>query len=519
MGAWDDMRRSLCRPEAFPVATRSVQVAETHISLVFLTDSRVYKIKKPVTFPFLDYGTLEKRHWACEEEIRLNRRLAPNVYLGVVAITRDADSFRVGGDGPAIEYCVEMTRLPDGQFLDQWIAQGKAGDRDIERLLDVLVPFYRGATIHDDRVSHAQVETIAKEVDENISTIEPLLDAKEFRFWRRVRSSQRQFLALHAEIFDQRIAEGAIVEGHGDLRPEHVCFLDPPVVFDAVEFSLAFRVADVASELAFLAMEMDFLGSPRLSRTLLEGFRRRTGDALPTRLVAFYQAYRATVRGKVALLRAGQEAGDKRDEDHRRAGRYLHLAAAYASEFHQPVAIVVFGAAGVGKSTIARGLAARLGVEVFRSDAIRQVLAGGRDLNAGKGEGIYDPSMTAKTYEEMFRRGDEDLRHGVSVAFDATFVDRPQREAVRTLARDLGVPILFVYCECPPKVAESRIAARRAEGRDVSDARPETHHWQLEQFRGADDLTAADVLRVDTTRPAGETIDRIVHAVARLSLL
>lgn len=509
------IRQDLAQAKAFPVATRRVSTSETHISLVFLTDTRAYKLKKPVKFPFLDYSTLELRRAACDDEVRLNRRLAPDVYLGVRAIVDDGTCLRVGGAGPVVEYCVEMVRLPDDALLDRRIAAGTASDEDIERLLDVLVPFYAALPRTPQLNKLASPEALDHLVRENVDTLAPLVSTDNSVALARVRSSQWQYLAVMEKQFRERMEAGAIVEGHGDLRPEHVCLLDPPVVYDAVEFSLDFRAGDVASELAFLAMECDFLSAATLGRTLIDGYRQRTGDSLPTHLVAFYQAYRATVRAKVERLRSTQQTGEDADERRRRHHRYLHLAGAYASDFHHPVLVVFMGAAGVGKSTVARALADRIGLEVFRSDAFRQGLAGRRDPDAPIGQGMYGTEMTKRTYDALLEAARDYLLAGVSVALDATSLDPAFRDRARQTARAAGCASLFVWCQCPPAVAEARIAQRRAENSDISDARPELHREQVAILQGASDLADATTVVLDTTRATSLNVEVIVDALRR----
>ena len=397
-----DIRSRLC-PESFPRPTSTVSVIETHISLVFLTQSHVYKTKKPVRFPFLDYSTLESRLNACRDEIRINRRLAPNVYLGVLPITKEDTKLRIDGTGPIVDYCVEMIRLPDDQLLDRRIVAGKATTNDIDRIIDLLIPFFQSQRCSTEVSGAAAPAVLTASTRENMLTVEPLIPDEATSMFKRIRSSQSQFLALWRETFRERIDSGAIVEGHGDLRPEHICMTDPPVIFDAVEFSQSLRTADVASELAFLAMECDFLHAHSLGTYLIETYERRSGDSFPLHLVPFYQAYRATVRAKVHLLQAAQKRADV--EHHRLLfHRYFHLAAAYASDFHQPAILLLMGASGVGKSTVAQAVADQLGAEWLRTDQIRQEISGGRNPNAPIAAEMYGEQMTERTYDELIRR-------------------------------------------------------------------------------------------------------------------
>jgi predicted kinase len=290
------------------------------------------------------------------------------------------------------------------------------------------------------------------------------------------------------------------------------------VVFDCVEFSLAFRSADVVSELAFLAMELDFLGAPELAVALFAGYRRRTGDDAPEALVKFYQSYRACVRAKVELLRADQQRGDAAAHSRQRGRRYLQLAGFYANAFQRPQMFVMLGATGSGKSTVADALADTLGLEVLRTDAIRHELAGGRAPDAAVGEGMYTEEMTRRTYDAVFDRAAGLLREAVSVVLDGTFRSVADRDRAVALALAYGAGVHFLFCQVPPDVARGRIAGRLARGEDISDARPELHEVHVRKLEAAADWSGPDVLPLDTTQPVPalvqQVIDRLRHTVA-----
>jgi predicted kinase len=330
----------------------------------------------------------------------------------------------------------------------------------------------------------------------------------------RVRASQLQLLNLSAQLFTERIESGKVCEGHGDLRPEHVCMLEPPVVFDCVEFSLPLRAADVISELAFLAMELDFLGVPNLARALIDEYRERTGDTVPSRLAYFYKCYRACVRAKVQLLRANQQSESEALRSRTRACRYLQLASAYSVEFYRPKLFVMVGAAGTGKSTIADALADALGLEILRTDAIRHELAGRREPNAPVGQGIYSDSFTYWTYETIFDRAELLLRDSVSVVLDGTFRGGSHRARAVELAQRCGADVYFLYCRCPADLARARIAGRVAHREGISDARPEMHELQQSEIESTWNGVQPRVIELHTARPISELI---AHTIKSLS--
>lgn len=512
----DRARRELTRPEAFPVATTGVSIAETHISLVFLTDDHAYKLKKPVRFPFLDYSTVDLRRFACDEEIRLNRRLAPDVYLGVRPVTEDVDGLRLCGKGPIVDFCVEMLRLPEDALLHNRIRRGDLRDGEIERLIDRLADFYRGLPRTADLHQFADPSAFERTLHENIETLRQAAPPEWRNLLLRMQSSQWQYLRIAEPLFRARIAAGCIVEGHGDLRPEHICLCDPPAIFDCVEFSRPFRVADVANELAFLAMECDFLGDHALGKRVLSGCADRIGDSPPPELTGFYRAYRAAVRAKVATLRARQESGDSVQDSLQRARRYLQLAADYASEFHRPVLFVTVGVSGSGKSTLAAALSAALGAEVVRTDAVRRDLAGGSQPDAQFEQGAYSPEMTARTYAAVFNRARVLIQSGVSVVLDGSFLDFAHRQAARDMAASVGVPALFLVATIRPDAARARIARRRLEASDISDARPELVDRQAASLADARDIDADASLQLDTTRPTEASVRDVVDRLRRM---
>lgn len=510
-----DIRELLSRPDAYPEPPGSVEVIETHISVVFLAGDRVLKVKKPVRFPFLDYSTPQMRLAACRDEIDLNRRLAPDTYLRVAAITREGDgSLALGGDGEAVEHAVEMRRLPEDRMLDRVLDDGKLRGAEIEGLLDRLVAFYDTARRGEEVDRLGSPEAVEGNVRENLTTLVPAEHGLPEALFLRVRSSQCQFVVLGREVLRARVRDGRVCEGHGDLRAEHVCLLDPPVVFDCVEFSLAFRAADVVSEIAFLSMDCDFLGHGHLARRLFEGYRARSRDPASWALFRFYEAYRAVVRAKVEALRSDQTSGPEAREHLDRARRYLQLASYYALEYHRPLLVVVMGASGTGKSTLARGLADALGAEVVSTDDVRQELFGTSHAEQGYGEGIYTPENVERVYAEQLARAERLLTEAVTVILDGTFRTPSKRQSVRECGNRVGVPIRFFRCACDTEVARERIAARLEAGASASEARPEFHDRQLAELEIPPE-ERPDLVPVDTGGAPEAAVEAVIRDLAR----
>ena len=291
----------LARPDAYPEATVRVEPVETHMSWIFLTDTHAYKLKKPVRYAYLDYSTVEARRLDCEQEVRLNCRLAPEVYLGVVPLVRNAAGcLHLGGEGETLDWLVRMVRLPADRMLDHLLRSATVTQAEITRLATRLACFY-ATTCAEAITPEAYRQSLAEGIGDNLrelSSPEFGLDPNALAMLAGV---QLRFLQDHAGLFDARVRQGRIVEGHGDLRPEHVCLLPEPVVIDCLEFNRTYRILDPADELGYLALECERLHAPHVGRWLLEAYRAASGDAPPDALVHFHQGCRATLRAKLAL--------------------------------------------------------------------------------------------------------------------------------------------------------------------------------------------------------------------------
>jgi aminoglycoside phosphotransferase family enzyme/predicted kinase len=489
--------RAALLPDFFPHRPDTVELKQTHISYVLLAGEYVFKIKKPLRFPFLDYSTLEKRRHFCEEEIRLNSRLAPTVYLGVLAIVQDGEHFSLT-DSPRAgtnlcEYTVKMRRLSEENFLDRLVREGKARKEHCDDIATRLASFYASAQ-SDKAILYGSSQAIRANLEKNIAELEPFIGATlssdEFR---HIRDYQASFLADHRHLLEKRMREGRVREGHGDLRAEHVCFESDPVIFDCIEFSEQFRYCDTASEIGFLAMDLDYLGAPLLADYLVDRFQKVSQDPDLLRLLSLYKTYRACVRGKVETLKS-QET-EVSDEDRlaakQRARHYFHLAYRYASGPRSAAIIVVCGLAGSGKSTIARSLSARTAYQVFNSDVIRKQLAGApltRRSGGEYGQGLYSESFNTQTYDELLRQTEECLESGKGVIVDATFKEPRHRRKFVELSARLGRAIIFVECRADEEKTLERLKNRERSSSEVSDATEAVYLRQRAEFVPLNDI-------------------------------
>jgi aminoglycoside phosphotransferase family enzyme len=323
----------LSKPEIYPVPTQRVETRETHMAWVFLTDTQAWKLKKPVRYDYLDFSTPEARHRDCEEEVRLNRRLAPNVYYGVAPLTINTQGdLELDGMGEAIDWLVRMRRLPVESFLDRAIADRTVRAVDVRKVGKVLARFYRksppvGITTSEyrgrliDNVRANERELAKREYDQPLSILGSITRA------------QLTFLEQQWELFDERVRQGKIIEAHGDLRPEHICLESKPVIIDCLEFNRDFRILDPVSELAFLALECERLGAPHVGDLIMETYNDETGDRPPLQLLMFYKSYHAGLRAKIAVWHLKDHGVNHPTKWTERARHYLHLAARITSDW------------------------------------------------------------------------------------------------------------------------------------------------------------------------------------------
>lgn len=316
----------LRQAENYPFATARVDVIETHMSWVFLTEKRVYKLKKPVRYSFLDFSTLEARREDSKGEVQLNRRLAGDTYIRTIALTReDNGQLKLGGEGKPVEWLVEMHRLPEELTLDAAIRNGTAVADDIDRISRIMNVFFQeqpSLSITSDEY-RAMFE---REVEENHDTLSrPEYGLSQERLLR-VTSAQREFLQHHGGMLEERVRDGRIIEGHGDLRPEHVFLTEPPVVIDCLEFNRDFRVLDPVDELAYLGLECERLGAAWIGEQLLQNYFDYSGDSCPAALIRFYRLFRACLRAKIAVWHIDDHRIREVEKWRQRAMDYLSIA-------------------------------------------------------------------------------------------------------------------------------------------------------------------------------------------------
>jgi len=330
---YPDYIQALLDPAAYPHPVDAVELVQTHISFVLLAGEFVYKFKKPVDFGFLDFSTLDKRKACCEQELILNRRLSPDIYLGLVRVTAEADNLALDGGGEVVEYGVKMVRMPEERMMSRIIGRGELNHGHIESLVRILVPFYERAERSAEIDRYGTAESVAVNVLENFDQTRDFIGngALSREQFDSISAYARSFLARD-ELFAARIAAGRIRDCHGDLYSANICLADKVYIYDCIEFNRRFRYCDVASDVAFLAMDLDFHGLEELAALFIDLFVKASGDDSLMDMLNFYTCYRAYVRGKIGLFTAADPAVDEQAKAAHldMARRYFSLAQQYA---------------------------------------------------------------------------------------------------------------------------------------------------------------------------------------------
>ena len=512
--------KAMLAPAFYERPTKRVDLVQTHISFVLLTDDTVYKLKKAVRFSFLDFSTVTLRHHFCREEVRLNRRLAPDIYDGVVAVVPDGDSFALAdeSDPRAVEYAVVMRRLPADRILASLLMQDEVTEEMIDSISRRLVDFHQKADAGPEVRESGNPARILKSMDDDFTEMEPfrgrtITAADDEAIVRYCRTQLERFSGL----LERRRALDKVREGHGDLHAEHICLTDPLVIFDCIEFNRDFRCRDVAAEIAFLAMDLEYRGHPQLSQLFLRCYAEESEDSDVLVLAPLFKAHRAYIRGKVDSLKSGEaEVGQQERQDAvASARRHFELAYRYTwSEVR--CLVVVSGLSGSGKSTVARELHRRTGFAHFNSDVIRKQLAGvpltSRE-RARDDAGLYSSEHSARTYNRMLSLAAEELKAGRSAIVDATFLRRADRDAARAVAGASKVPVVFVECWCEPVATMRRLKARATEGNDPSDADEDIYRQQRAAYEVFASEEQPERIGVDTSASLAGVVDSVERAI------
>ena len=492
-------------PACFGGDVERVAALETHISYVLLTGRFAYKIKKAVDFGFLDFTTLAARRFYCEEELRLNRRLAPALYLSVVPITGKVEAPRMGGEGPALEYAVKMREFPQEALASRLLDRGEIGAPAIDGLAASVARFHGEIEVAAPDAGFGAPDTVIPTAVENCATLARLADSAEERDeiealagWTRSEADRVR------GALTRRLQQGFVRECHGDLHLGNIARIDGELtIFDCIEFNRGFRWIDVMSEVAFLVMDLEYRRRADLAHRFLDAYLEVTGDYAGLEVLRFYLVYRALVRAKVARLRAAQLAEGDRREAVVEARVHEKLATAYAATPRRGV-VITHGLSGSGKTTLSQGLIDTLAAVRVRSDVERKRLHGvGRLDRGGAGieQGLYGSEATEATYARLALLARGIVAGGFIAVLDAAFLKRQQRDLLRRVARELKVPFVIVDFVADESILRERIARRAAADTDASDADLAVLEHQLRTGERLADDELEDVVRYDANAP------------------
>jgi prepilin-type processing-associated H-X9-DG protein len=500
------IRALLTDPACYDHPVESIKLVETHISWVLLTGSYAYKIKKPVDLGFLDFSTLQRRHRDCIDELRLNRRLAEDIYLDVVAITGTPVAPRINGAGTAFEYAVKMRQFPVDATLDHLSTRGELTEQHIDMLAERLAHFHQSeCELAPDNSPWGLPETIARPVEENFQVLLQT-DVDQGALLAQLHHWCRTEYVRLAPLMKARKASGRVRECHGDLHLANMAWVDGHlVIFDCLEFNPALRWIDVISEVAFCYMDLLHRNHPDLASRFLNAWLAAMGDYQGVALLRYYAVYRALVRAKVAALRAGQCAGSEANTARSELASCLQLAERLTRPFSlsphapSPFLFITHGLSGSGKTTCTQQLLQQYGMIRLRSDVERKRLAGLPALarSAGEiGEGLYSRDYSRRTYEHLAQLAAQLLAAGWSVVVDAAFLERDQRDVFRDLAARFEVDFKILDIQADPAVLQERIRQRTASGTDASEADLRVLQYQLEtaQPLGADEIACSQLV-------------------------
>ena len=513
---------SLRDPRCYPHPVNRLHVVETHISWVVLTGPYAYKIKKPVNLGFLDFGTLEARRFYCEEELRLNRRLAADLYLEVVAITGSSEHPKIGGREPVLEYAVKMRQFDEDGLLDRVQARGELRPAHIDALARQIAEFHRSCERTSAGGTLGSPESILQPARQNFEQVSALLADPTDRahLERLLEWSKSTGRALQAAFADRQ-RDGFVRECHGDLHLGNVFLENGAIrIFDCIEFNANLRWIDVMSEIAFLVMDLWHRDHPDLARRFLNAYLERTGDYAGLATLPFYLVYRAMVRAKVALIRSAQPgvSVEKTQSALSEYRRFISLAKGFSTRRPLWIALT-HGVSGSGKSVFAQQLLECCDVIRIRSDVERKRSHGlGREAASGSpvGAGLYAEAPTRLTYERLSMLAAIILDAGWPVIADATFVERWQRDLFRAEALRRAVPWLILDFRVPEAILRKRVTERADRGGDPSEATLAVLEYQIQADRPLEDDERAGALEIDAGgRPGLESVLRIVEDITR----
>ena len=489
----DDLIQALSDPVVYPHCPESVHVIQTHISVIFIAGEMVYKVKKPLNLGFLDFTTLEKRRHYCNQEVKLNSRFSENIYLRVVSICEDDSGVNLQGRGLEIDAAVLMRRIPEDRIMISLLEKDQVTPEILDKLADRLAYFHSQADTGPEITSFGSTEVIYQNLKENFEQTLPYLNRTiDPTTHKAIATLAYDFLRTHESLINQRMRQGFVRDCHGDLHLDHVVILNGIILYDCIEFNDRFRYGDTAADLGFLLMDLDFRGYPAFAKRIAQRYAESSTDWQILKLLGFYKAYRAFVRGKVMSFTLDEPEIDpvEKASSVEAARNYFDLSLACLLPSPPPVLVITSGMMGTGKSYLAARLGKRLGVEPLRSDMVRKQIQGMHPLKHqldNYGAGIYTPTLTELTYTALLEKARQALEDGESVIIDASFMRFRHRMQARETARRENARFRIIECKAPDYVIRQRLEKRMQDRGEPSDGR-----WDIFQEQKAEFETIRD---------------------------
>jgi uncharacterized protein len=502
--------QAMLEPGFYPHPVREpIQLLQTHISYVLLTGDYAYKVKKPVDFGFLNFSTLERRRHFCQEELRLNQRGAPGLYLQVLPIGQTQGRFQLGSSGEPVEYALKMRQFPQEQLFSNLLERGELTPALMEELGRVVAAFHAQAETNDYIRSFGRPERVREAFDENYAQTQRYVGGPQTaEQYQETQAYTERFFAERQELFYQRMAQDRIREGHGDLHLGNLCWWEGQILlFDCIEFNEAFRFVDTMYDVSYAVMDLDARHRSDLGNAYLNTYLEETGDWEGLKILPIYLNRQAYVRAKVTSFLLDDPAAAEADKANAfyTAARYYRLAWEYTLP-KQGQLFLMAGLSGAGKSTVARYLARQRGAIHIRSDAVRKHLAG-IPLRQRGGPEVYTPEMTEKTYRRLVELGVELAREGYSVILDAKFDRQALRGMAIEQAQKCGIPLRILHCYAPEAVLRERLQRRMAAGTveggnlaDIADATADLLAQQQAQWQDFSEGERSYLTVLDTSQ-------------------
>lgn len=514
--------KALLNPHVYPYQPYGVKLIQTHISYIFLTGSYVFKVKKPVDLGFLDFTTLDKRYLYCKEEIRLNRRLSPEIYMDVVEIKKDGDQFNIGGSGELIEVAVKMRELPQEKTLARLLEKGQVTEDMIDDLARVMADFHQGAESSPRISEFGEVERVFFGIEENFKQTEKYIGITlSHEKYHALKEYSYKFLEGNTDLFQKRIEDGKIRDCHGDFHCENVYFVDKIYVLDCIEFNERFRYIDTACDMAFLIMDLDYRGYSEFSNRLLNTYLQFTGDYGLVSVLNFYKIYRAYVRGKVGSFKLDMEGPSEKQRAaiKREAKKYFDLAYQYVKKKEGPFLLTTTGVMGSGKTYVSQRLASRIDAVIIHSDAMRKKLAclsPTEHRYEPYGKGIYSEAFTRKVYDQLLKEAKDILNSGKPVILDGSFSKKWQRDIVIDFAKSSRYPYLFIHCSSDDTVIKRRLSKRKFREHNISNGRLELLKTHKAEYEAPHEIDPANIYEVNTEGEIERAINHIERLIKRI---